>query len=86
MLKRVNESETNEFVIATETGILHRMKKNNPSKSFYPASENSVCEYMKMNTLEKLYKALLLEQFEVKVDSKIADRARLSIQRMIEIY
>lgn len=44
MLRRVNESDSQEFVIATEVGILHRMKKNSPEKIFHPASEKSVCE------------------------------------------
>ena len=86
MLRRVNESDSQEFVIATEVGILHRMKKNSPEKIFHPANEKSVCEYMKLNTLENLYKSILNEQFEVKVDKELADKARLSIQRMIEIY
>ncbi|MBK8946109.1 MAG: quinolinate synthase NadA [Ignavibacteriae bacterium] len=86
MLRRVNESDSDEFVIATEVGILHRMKKNNPTKIFHPASEASICEYMKLNTFENLYQSLLVEKHEVKVQKEIADRARLSIQRMIEIF
>lgn len=86
MLRRVNESDSDEFVIATEIGILHRMKKNKPEKIFHPASDASICEYMKLNTLENLYQSLLFEKYEVKVDKEIADKARLSIQRMIEIF
>ncbi len=86
MLNRVAESESEEFVIATEVGILYRMKKNNPAKKFYPASEKSVCEYMKMITLENLYEALLYDQYEVKVEKELADKARLPIQRMIQIF
>ncbi len=85
MINYVNESPSKEFVIATEVGILHRMKKANPDKIFYPASEDSVCEYMKKIDLIKLRDALLYEQFEVKVDSTLAEKAKLPIERMISI-
>lgn len=85
MIKHVEKSQANEFVVATETGILHRMKQFAPEKDFYPVSEESVCEYMKMITLEKLYFALLNEQYEVKVPEKLAAKARLPIERMLEI-
>jgi len=85
MMRYVKNSDNTEFVIATETGILHRMKKYAPEKSFYPISENSVCEYMKMITLEKLYESLLYEKFEVKVPEEIAKRAMLPVKRMLEI-
>lgn len=85
MINHVEKSESDEFLIATEVGILHRMKKANPAKEFHPASEESVCEYMKMITLEKLYYALKEEQYEVKVPADLAERAKLPIQRMLEI-
>lgn len=85
MLEHARESEAEEFVVATETGILHRMRKENPGKKFYPANENSVCEYMKMITLEKLYDALRYDQHEVKVPAELAERAYLPIQRMLNI-
>ncbi|HKK44943.1 MAG TPA: quinolinate synthase NadA [Balneolaceae bacterium] len=85
MLNHAKESEAEEFVVATETGILHRMRKENPGKKFYPANENSVCEYMKMITLEKLYDSLKYDQFEVKVPEKLAEKARLPIERMLSI-
>ncbi|MFC2134139.1 quinolinate synthase NadA [Bacteroidota bacterium] len=85
MINHVNNSKANEFVIATEVGILHRMKKMNPSKDFYPVSEDSVCEYMKMITLDKLYDALKNEQFEVKVPEELAAKAKLPIERMLQI-
>lgn len=86
MMNFVSESESEEFLVATEVGILHRMKKENPGKTFYPASENSVCEYMKMITPEKLYLSLLNEEFEVKVPAELADKARLPIERMLNIF
>ncbi|MCF8243040.1 MAG: quinolinate synthase NadA [Melioribacteraceae bacterium] len=85
MINHVNSSPANEFVIATETGILHRMKKEAPTKEFYPANEDSICEYMKMNTVEKLYRSLKEEIFEVKVPKHLADKARLPIERMLSI-
>lgn len=85
MLNRAKESEAEEFVVATETGILHRMRKENPGKKFYPANENSVCEFMKMITLEKLYDSLKYDQHEVKVPELLAERAHLPIERMLSI-
>ncbi|HYW34016.1 MAG TPA: quinolinate synthase NadA [Balneolaceae bacterium] len=85
MLNHAKESDADEFVVATETGILHRMRKENPDKRFYPANENSVCEYMKMITLEKLYHSLKNNQFEVKVPTEVAARARLPIEKMLNI-
>lgn len=85
MLNRASESEAEEFVVATETGILHRMKKENPEKEFHAANENAVCEYMKMITLEKLHDALKYNQHEVKVDSKLAEQAHLPIERMLSV-
>jgi quinolinate synthase len=85
MLNRAQESDAEEFVVATETGILHRMRKENPDKNFYPANENAECEYMKMITLEKLYDSLKYDQHEVKVPEQLAERAHLPIERMLSI-
>lgn len=85
MLEQASKSEAEEFVVATETGILHRMRKENPGKKFYAANEDSVCEYMKMITLEKLYDSLKYNQHEVKVPADLAEKAYLPIQRMLEI-
>jgi len=85
MVRRAKESPNRTFLIATETGIMHRMKKLNPEKSFIPVNERAVCRFMKMITLDKVVRALEEEVFEVKVPAVIADRARLAIQRMVEI-
>ncbi len=85
MLNYVTESPAKEFLIATEVGILHRMKQNNPKKEFYPVYKEAVCEYMKLVTLEKLRNALKNEQVEVKVPVDLADRARVPIERMLSI-
>ena len=85
MMNHVKNSNSNEFVVATETGILYRMKQQNPSKKFIPASENAECEYMKMITLEKVYDSLLNEKTIVTVPKETADKARLAIERMLAI-
>ncbi len=85
MLKHVHESKSNNFVVATETGILYRMKKDNPNKTFIPASDKAECQYMKMITLEKVYDALVNEKYLITVPKEIADKARLAINRMLEI-
>ena len=85
MMNYVNNSDSNEFVIATETGILYKMKQQNPTKKFVPASENAECQYMKMITLDNLYESLVNEKYEVKVPKNIAYKARLAIDRMLSI-
>jgi len=85
MMKHVSKSDSQQFVVATETGILYRMRQQNPQKTFVPASENAECEYMKMITLDKVYRSLYDEKYEVKVAKKIADKARLAIERMLSI-
>lgn len=85
MIRYVNESPAKEFIVATETGILHRMQKDHPEKLFIPASPSAVCSYMKMNTLEKIVNSLENMQHEVKVPEELARKAYLPIQRMMEI-
>ena len=85
MMNHVSKSDSKQFVVATETGILYRMRQQNPQKTFIPASENAECEYMKMITLDKVYRSLYDEKYEVNVPKKIADKARLSIERMLSI-
>ena len=85
MMNHVQKSESNNFVIATETGILYRMKQQNPTKNFVAASTKAECEFMKMITLDKVYDSLLNNRYEVKVPKNIADKARLAIERMLSI-
>jgi len=85
MMNYARNSSSSEFVVATETGILYRMKQQNPTKTFVPASEKAECQYMKMITLGKVYNSLLNEKFEVKVPKNIASKARLAIDRMLSI-
>lgn len=85
MIRYVNESPAKEFIVATETGILHRMQKDHPEKTFIPAAPSAVCSYMKMNTMEKVVNSLENMQYEVKVPEDLAKRALLPIERMLEI-
>ncbi len=85
MIRHVCRSPAKEFIIATEVGILHRMKKEAPGKVFYPVDEGAICRYMKMITLEKVLRSLQEEIYEVKVPQRIAKKARLAIERMLEL-
>jgi quinolinate synthase len=85
MMKHAKTSDARQFLVATETGILHRMKKENKSKDFIPIKEDASCKYMKKITLEKVYNSICNNVYEVKVPAAIADRARLAIQRMMDL-
>lgn len=85
MMNHVSRSDSKNFVVATETGILYRMKKQNPRKTFVPASEKAECQYMKMITLQKVYDSLVHDRYHVTVEKKIADKARRAIDRMLTI-
>ena len=85
MVRHVTASPKREFVVATETGILHRMKNVAPGKAFFPVSDAMECKYMKMITMEKLVRTLDQGVYEVKVPKDIAERARLPIERMVAI-
>ncbi|MFA6601120.1 MAG: quinolinate synthase NadA [Candidatus Omnitrophota bacterium] len=85
MTRYVGESAAKEFIVATEIGVLHRMRKNNPQKTFYPASDDSICQYMKLHTLEKVAATLEHLRFEVKVPAELAARARVPIERMMAV-
>lgn len=85
MLRHVRESEAKNFVVATETGILYRMRRQNPEKSFVAASDKAECQYMKMITLDKVYASLTEDKYHVTVPEDIAAKARLAIDRMLAI-
>jgi quinolinate synthase len=85
MINHPRRSKAKEFIVATETGILHRMRKENPDKTFYPVSEKAVCKYMKMITLDKVLSSLQHEVYEVRVPEETALRARKAIDRMLEL-
>ena len=85
IVKAARESTAREFIIGTEVGILHRLRQENPDKTFYPAAEEAFCEFMKLNDLEKVLASLEDLEYKVIVPEEIAKRARLAIERMLEI-
>jgi len=85
MMRRARYSDARKFVVATETGVLHRLRRANPEKQFLAAAESAECRYMKMITLEKLRDSLRDEKYEVTVPEGIAVRARRAIERMLAI-
>jgi quinolinate synthase len=91
LLKFSRENESNKFIVATESGILHQMKKNAPEKTFIPApSVDSTCgcndcHFMKLNTIEKLYLSLEYEQPELILSPELMEKAKIPIMRMLEL-
>ncbi len=85
IVRYCRSSNNREFLIGTEIGLLHRLRKECIGKTFYPLSENAVCPQMKMHTLEKIKKALEEEKYEVSVSKDVAERARGGIERMLEL-
>ena len=83
--KYAKESKSEEFIIGTEIGILHKLKKENPGKRFYPASELADCPNMKLNNLEKILWSLQDLVYKIEVPEDIARKAKRSIDRMLEI-
>ena len=85
MVRYAKAAAAPEFIVATETGILHRMKKDSPEKTFYPAANEAVCEFMKMITLEKVLWSLEDMKYRVTVPKDVAARARRAIERMVAV-
>jgi quinolinate synthase len=85
MLDFARGSDADTFIVATETGMLHPLAKENPGKSFVPANRAAACRYMKMITLPKLHATLRDLKPQVKVEPELAERARVPIERMVAI-
>ncbi len=85
MSKFVKATETKEFIVGTEVGLVYRLKQDNPTKEFYPASERAVCPNMKRTTEEKILWALEEMKEEVRVSDDVRLRAKKAIDRMLEI-
>ena len=85
MIRRPSESTSDTFIVATEVGILHRLRKAFPGKTFHAANERASCAYMKVTTLPKVIAALEQMQHRITVPVEVADRARLAIERMVAI-
>jgi quinolinate synthase len=85
MIKRPGFSAAEAFIVATEVGILHRLRRAYPGKQFFAANERASCAYMKVTTLPKVRDALRHLQHRITVAPDIADRARMAIERMVAI-
>lgn len=85
MCHYAKENNAKTFIVATEEGILHRLRKDNPNKQFLPAYEDAICPNMKLTTLEKLYLALKEEKHVINVPEPIARKARTALEKMFEI-
>jgi len=84
MIKYVKESKSSEFIIGTESGIIHRLKKENPEKTFY-SLEPAICPNMKLTTLEKVLWALEDEEYKIELPKDVIIGARKPIERMLEL-
>ncbi|MFQ3573737.1 MAG: quinolinate synthase [Thermodesulfovibrionales bacterium] len=85
MIRYVKESSHKEFIIGTEIGIIHRLKKEAPDKEFYPLRRDMICPNMKKTNLQNVYDGLRLMRYIVKVPDEIGQRARLSLDRMLHL-
>ena len=90
LLKFTQRDEAQEYIVVTETGILHQMQKENPAKTFIPAPPNNACAcndcpHMKLNTLEKLYLCMEYEQPEITMEEQLRIAAKKPIDRMLDI-
>ena len=85
MMQRARTSPSRRFIVATETGVLHRLRRENPAKEFHALVESAECRFMKLITLEKLRDSLRDLQYEVTVPADVAARARRAIDRMLAI-
>ena len=85
MIQLVAERPATEFIIATETGIMHRMEKLAPEKAFLPADPEAVCAYMKTITLPRVKESLELDRDHITVPKDVAERARASVDRMVAL-
>lgn len=85
MINRPRISPADEFIVATEVGILHRLRRENPTKKFFAASDRAVCAFMKVTTLPKVLNSLERLEHHITVDPDTAARARKAIERMIAI-
>jgi quinolinate synthase len=85
MLKFAQKSPAKTFIVATETGMIHALKKQSPNAEFIPASERAICPNMKLVTLEKIVWALEDMKYKVTVPQNITTRAKKAIDRMVQI-
>jgi len=85
MIQYARESDAGEIILGTEIGIIYRLKKENPRKHFYPVSEQAVCPRMKLITLETVLHSLQNMSYVIKVPENIRPKAKIAIDRMLEL-
>ncbi len=85
MCRYAKQSKAETFIVGTEEGLLHRLRKDNPDKKFVLAYDGAVCPNMKLNTLDRIYQALKEEKNVVKVPETVAAQARIALQRMFDV-
>lgn len=78
-------SNHSKFLIATEMGILHKLRKDNPNKTFYLLTQGLICPNMKKTTVESVYNALKYNRYEINLDKEVIERARRSLEAMLAI-
>jgi quinolinate synthase len=85
MIRHVSQSEAKSFLIGTEVDLVTRLRRENPDKIIYPLLDEAICENMKLHTLEKVKNSLLKEEYQVTVSEEITSKARIAVERMLEI-
>ncbi len=85
MCTYTKQSPAKTFIVGTEEGLLHRLRKENPDKQFLMAYEGAVCPNMKLNTLDRIYASLKEEKYQVTVPATVAKKARKSLERMFQV-
>lgn len=85
MCRLARQLSSRKFIIGTESGIIHRLKKENPTKEFFLAYDGAICPNMKLNTLESLYQALKEEKYVTTVPKPVAEKARKALENMFSI-
>lgn len=85
MMERAEKSDSGKFIIGTEIGLVDRLKREFPDKTFLTLSEDAICDNMKKHTLKKVYESLKNEKYEVSVKPKVAERAKKSTEKMLEL-
>jgi quinolinate synthase len=85
MLRYISNSQATEFIIGTEEGLIHRMRQQNPGKTFFSASNALVCPNMKKTTLESIVSSLEMQRYHITVDPYVASKAKRALDRMLEI-
>ncbi|MCK5004295.1 MAG: quinolinate synthase NadA [Candidatus Aminicenantes bacterium] len=84
ILRYASASPAGEFIVATEEGLLDRMRRENPGKKFYPALRPKVCQNMKRTTLKDIYLSLVHDRYEIEIDEEISKKALRSLNEMLK--